>query len=324
MNDLLPLLHTFRFESWWLLGLLLLIPLWAWLRGRYAPVAAVEFPSGDLLRATSRQTRFRSGRWLSRLRYLALALLTLALARPQVEKGYSDVDALGINIMLVLDWSSSMKRRDFTIDHKRVTRAEALVKVISEFMHARRSDRMGLVRFDKDAFLISPLTLDHDWLIARLKEEKSGQGTAPGSGMVIAAEHLLPATNQTKVMIVVTDADQISQGPAPEEVARALAPLGIKVHVIQIVDFKDMASSNLQWNPMAQTPKFTPGGQFFQVADFLGLRSVYRQIDQLEKARFKEDKQRNYRELMAWFAVPALALLLLELLLAQTIWRRLP
>ena len=81
--------------------------------------------------------------------------------------------------MLVLDWSGTMKKKDFTMDHKRVSRAQALVKVISEFMRARPQDRIGLVRFDANAFLISPLTLDHDWLISRLKEEKNGQGTLP-------------------------------------------------------------------------------------------------------------------------------------------------
>ncbi len=323
MTDLGPILKTFRFESWWLLGLLLLVPLWVWLRGRFSPVAAVEFSSGDLLRAASRRPRSHRRRWLMALRYLALALLIAAVARPQVEKGLSDVDAKGINLMLVLDWSGSMKKRDFTMDHKRVTRGQALVKVISEFMRARRTDRIGLVRYDRDAFLMCPLTLDHDWLITRLKEEKNGQGTAPGSGMVIAAEHLLPATNQTKVIIIVTDAEQVNQGPDPGEVARALAPLGIKVHVIQIIDFKDMADNRMQWNEMAEVPKLT-GGQLFQVADFVGLRSVYRQIDRLEKATFKEDKQRNWRELMAWFALPALGFLLGELALRQTVWRRLP
>ena len=323
MKDLWPILKTFRFESWWLLALLALIPLWAWFRGRYSPVAAVEFSSSDLLRAASRKPQAHRRFWLLALRYLALALLIAAFARPQVEKGLSDFEAKGINIMLALDWSGSMKKKDFTMEHKRVTRAQALIHVISEFMRARPQDRVGLVRFDRDAFLISPLTLDHDWLIGRLKEEKNRTGTAPGSGMVIAAEHLLLATNQTKVIIVVTDADQVNQGPPPEEVAKALAPMGIKVHVIQLVDFKDMASSSLQWNQMAQVPKLT-GGQFFQVADFVGLQSVYRQIDRLEKATFKEDKQRNWREVMAWFAAPALALLLLELLLRQTVWRRLP
>lgn len=322
MSDLEAILKTFRFDSAWFLGLLLLIPLWSWLRGRFSPVAAVEFSSGDLLRAASQKPRFHRRQWLMAMRYLALALLILALARPQVEKGLSDFDARGINIMLVLDWSGTMKKRDFTMDNKRVTRAQALVKVIIEFMRSRPQDRIGLVRFDADAFLISPLTLDHDWLIARLKEEKSGRGTAPGSGMLIAAEHLIPATNQTKVIIVVTDAEQVNHGPPPEEVAHALAPMGIRAHLIQIVDFKDMAGS-LSGNEMAQIPKLT-GGQLFQVADYGGLRSVYRQIDLLEKANFKEDKQRNYRELMMWFAIPALALLLLELLLRQTFWRRLP
>ena len=91
-----------------------------------------------------------------------------------------------------------------------------------------------------------------------------------------------------------SDAEQVNQGPRPAEVSKALVKLGIKVHFIQIVDFKDMAAGNMAENEMAQIPK-TTGGQLFQVADFVGLRSVYRQIDQLEKATFKEDKQRDYR-----------------------------
>jgi Ca-activated chloride channel family protein len=316
-------MDSFRFADPWLLLLLLLIPLWAWLRGRHAPVAAVQFSSGDLLRAASRRTRFGQHRLLAAGRFLALALLLAALARPQVEKGLQDVEAKGINIMLVLDFSGTMKKKDFTMDGKKATRAQALIKVISEFMRARPKDRIGIVRYDADAFLVSPLTLDHDYLITRLGEEKNGRGTAPGSGMVIAAEHLLPATNQTKVIIVVTDAEQVNQGPQPDEVARALAPLKIRAHVIQIIDFREMASARNAWNDMAVVPKLT-GGQMFQVADFGGLRSVYQQIDLLEKASFKEGKQRIYRELGPWLIGVAAALLLLELLLSQTIWRRLP
>jgi Ca-activated chloride channel family protein len=316
-------LATFHFANPGWLVLLLLIPLWAWLRGKHAPAAAIQFSSGDLLRSASRQTRFAHGRWLALLRYLALALLVLGMARPQVEKGLADYDAKGINIMLVMDFSGTMKKKDFVMDGRKVTRAQALIRVISEFLQARKTDRIGLVRYDKDAFLVSPLTLDHDWLIARLSEEKPTRGTAPGSGMLIATEHLLPATNQTKVMIVVTDAEQVNDGPEPEQVAKALVPLGVRVHLIQIVDFKDMADSKMAWNEMAQVPKIS-GGQMFQVADFSGLRSVYQQIDRLEKASFTEGKQKSFRELMAWFAVPALCLLLLEYLLAHTVWRRLP
>jgi Ca-activated chloride channel family protein len=286
-------------------------------------MAAVEFSSLALLHAAKPKSGMSPRRRLAAIHYFALCLLLVSLARPQVEKGLSDFESKGINLMLALDWSSSMMKKDFIIDHKRATRADALVKVISEFMRTRPADRIGLVRFDANAFLLSPLTLDHDWLIVQLKGERNGRGTAPGSAMVIAAEHLLPATNQTKVVIVVTDADQVNNGPRPEEAARALASLGIKVHVIQIVDFKDMAGYNMSGNEMARVPELT-GGQFFQVADFVGLRGVYNQIDRLEKAVFKEDRQRNYRELMAWFAIPALLLLLLEQVLRNTLWRTLP
>ena len=323
MNDLLPFLHTFRFAHWWFLPLLLLVPIWAWLRGKFAPTAAVQFSSGKLLQAASRPTRFGRGARLRTLRLITLTLLILALARPQVEKGIADDDAKGINIMLVLDFSGTMKTKDFLMDGRKVPRFEALIKVIGEFMRARPQDRIGVVRFDAEAILVSPLTLDHDWLIKRLQEEKTGHGTAPGSGLMIAAEHLLPATNQTKLAILVSDADQVNRGPSPGEVARTIAPLGIKVHFIQVVDFKDMGLLNRDYNEMAQVPKLT-GGQLFQVADTAGLRSVYKQIDQLEKARFSENRQKNYRELMAWFGVPALMLGLLEFLLAQTVWRRLP
>ncbi len=323
-NDLLLHLKTFRFDFPWLLLALGLVPLWAWLRGRFAPVAAVSFSSGDLLRAASQQARFRRKQWLAMFRFLALSLMLLALARPQVEKGLGDEDAKGINIMLVMDFSGTMKVKDFMMENKKVSRSEALIKVIGEFLRARPKDRIGAVRFDRDAFLISPLTLDHDWMIARLADEKPGSGTAPGSGLLIAAEHLLPATNQTKLIILISDAEQVNAGPPPQQVAKELAKIGIKIHLIQVVDFKDMGMIRQdRGNEMAAVPKLT-GGQLFQVADFNGLRSVYQQIDKLEKAKFSEGKQKSYRELMVWFAFPALILLILELVLRQTIWRRLP
>lgn len=145
--------------------------------------------------------------------------------------------------------------------------------MIGDFIKDRPHDRIGVVKFDADAFLVSPLTLDHDWLVKRLKEEKPGAGTAPGSGLLIAAEHLLPATNQTKIAILVSDAEQVNRGPPPADVARAIAREDIKVHFIQIVDFKDMGTLNRENNEMAQIPKLT-GGQLFQVADTAGLKSV--------------------------------------------------
>ena len=322
MKDIGYFLQTFRFEAWGFLPLLLLIPVWAWLRGGRGKEAAVAFSAAGLIKQGARPARAWRGRMLFGMRALALALLITALARPQVEKGLSDAETKGINIMMVLDFSGTMGKKDFLMDGRRVTRFSALIRVMSEFMRARPSDRIGAARFDAEAFLVSPLTLDHDYLIKRLQQEKISRGTAPGSGMLIAAEHLLPATNQTKVIILVSDAEQVNQGEDPVDVAKVIAPMGIRMHLIQIVDFKDMGP--VRWdNQMADAAKAT-GGQHFQVADFNGLRSVYQMIDQLEKATFKEGKQKNWRELMAFFAAPALGLLLLERLLRHTLWRRLP
>lgn len=323
MSDLFSQLHTFRFANPWLLLLLLLIPLWMWLRGRFAPVAAVQFSSSELLAAASRRTRSMRGRLLFGLRDLALALLICALARPQIDKGLSEREALGINIMFVLDFSSTMKTRDFSLDNKRLSRAEAMQKVVIEFIKARPDDRIGAAFFDAGAHLISPLTLDHDFLITQIAAEEPTRGTAPGNGMLIAAEALLTAKNQTKVMITVTDADQINEGPEVDEVARALAPLGIKNHVIQMIDYGQSDRYTASGRVLQEVTRLT-GGQFFKVSDYAGLRNVYRQIDLLEKSAFKERKQKVWQELMEWFALPAAALLLLEFLLARTIWKKLP
>lgn len=323
MRELLPQLHTLRFATPWLLLALLLLLLWMWLRGRFAPVAAVQFSSAQLLAAASRRTRSVRGRVQPGLRYLGLALLMVALARPQVDKGLSEREALGINIMFVLDFSGTMKTKDFSLDGKRVSRVDGMKRVVAEFIKARETDRIGAVYFDIGAHLISPLTLDHDWLLAQLAAEEPNRGTAPGSGMLIAAEALVPSKNQTKLIITVTDADQINEGPEVDEVAKAIAPLGIKNHVIQIVDSTQLQQTTASGQLLAEVARIT-GGQYFKVSDAAGLRGVYRQIDQLEKSAFKENKQKVWRELMAWCALPALALLLLEFGLGRTVWRRLP
>ena len=317
----LPSLDKLRFESPLMLWLLLLLPLWMWLRGRVAPVAAVRFSSNLLLAEASRKTKRSWGRFLPMFRYVALAIV--ALARPQVDKGTSTREAQGINIMFVLDFSGTMKTKDFMLEGKRVSRAGAMKRVVAEFIKARPDDRMGAVFFDRGAHLISPLTLDHEWLQQQLALEEPTGGTAPGSGMLIAAEALLPAKNQTKVIVTVTDADQVNEGAHPEEVAKVIAPMGIKNHVIQMIDRSQVSRTSASGELLQAVARAT-GGQFFKVTDYAGLRNVYRQIDQLEKTPFKEKKQQLWRELMEWLMWPAVGLLLLEFILGRTVWRKLP
>ena len=111
--------------------------------------------------------------------------------------------------------------------------------------------------------------------------------------------------------------------PPPEQVAKAIAPMEIKNHVIQIVDFAATKQAAASTEVFQNVARIT-GGQFFQVSDADGLRNVYQQIDQLEKSAFKENRQKTYHELMGWFAWPAALILLVELMLTHWVWRRLP
>jgi Ca-activated chloride channel family protein len=309
-------------SPWWLValgGVLLL----AWLRGRRGRAAALTFSATSLLGQLARPVRGGPGQWLSGLRLGSLVLVVLALARPQVEKAESREDTRGINIMLALDFSGTMRTRDFLLDGRRVTRSYGMKLISAEFIRSRVNDRVGLISFDRDAYLASPLTLDHEWLLERLKSETNGTGTAVGSALAVAAQHLQRHTNETRVIVLMTDAENISAGPEPDTVAEALRPLGIRIHCIQIL-------SPGQGNPYGDLSElFThvaarTGGEFFRVRTGADLRAVYGAIDKLEKQKLSDVRQKGWRELFPWLALPALGLLLAEQVLGQTRWRRLP
>jgi Ca-activated chloride channel family protein len=306
----------------WLL-LLLLLPLLAYWRGRSGTRAALRFPSRSLFGPAARPVRFRPGVWLAAFRFLALALLILALSRPQLPKSESREDTRGINVVLALDFSGTMRTRDFLLDGRRVSRSEGLKRISAEFIRSRPNDRLGLVSFDRDAYLAGPLTLDHEWLLERLKREENGTGTAVGSALAVAAQHLQRHTNETRVMILMTDAENISAGPPPDVVAEAVAPLGIRIHVIQLLSPDEATPQNDLSEYLTRAAART-GGEFFRVRNGQHLRAVYRQIDTLEKHKLSDQRTRSYRELFPWLAIPALALLGLELILTHTRWRRLP
>lgn len=323
MTDWLSHFHDFRFASPAWLWALLVLPVWAFLRGRRGPRAAVAFSSSQLLAAASRATRARPGWILPALRYLALAAIIIGLARPQRDRGFSEREAEGINLMFVLDFSSSMNAEDFTIDGRPASRIDVLKRVVAEFITQRPDDRIGAVFFDRGAHLISPLTLDHDWLIARLVQEETTRGTAPGSGVLVAAEAMLPAKDQSRVIITVTDADQINDGPHPVEVAHAIKDMGIKNHIIQMTEEWRARGGSPAEGILREAARLNDG-QFFQVSDTTGLKAVYAQIDRLEKSPFTEKKQELWEELMPWCVGAALVLLAVASLCNRFIWRRLP
>jgi Ca-activated chloride channel family protein len=309
-------------SPWWLLGLLVVAVL-AWCRGLRGESAALGFSSTALLGSAARAARGQPGRWLSGIRLIALALMVLGLARPQAEKSETREDTRGINIMLTLDFSGSMNTRDFVSDGRRMTRSQGLKKISGEVIRSRPNDRIGLVSFDRDAGLICPLTLDHQWLLSRLDAEVNGMGTAIGPALVVSAGHLQRHTNETRVIILMTDAENITGWPDPDIVAESLRPLGIRVHCIQVLSPEQSSPVNDLAELLTHTATRT-GGSFFRVRSGPDLRAVYAAIDRLEKQKLTDSKQKGWRELFLWFVIPGLALLLAEQILAHTRWRRLP
>jgi Ca-activated chloride channel family protein len=249
--------------------------------------------------------------------------MAVALARPQIEKAEMRQDTRGINIVLAMDFSGTMRTRDFVVDGRRVSRSEGLKRIGAEFVRGRPNDRVGLVWFDRDAYVAAPLTLDHEWLIERLQRETNGMGTAVGSALVVAADHLQRHTNETRVVVLMTDAENISAGPAPDAVAEVLARLGVRVHMVQILSPDQAAPSSDLSEYLTRTAART-GGEYFRVRSGQHLRAVYTQIDRLEKRKLTDRRARAWRELFAWCAVPALLALLVEGVLSETRWRRLP
>src|SRR2546423_10050968 len=178
--------QALTFARPWLLLLLLLIPLLAWLQGRFGPRAAIVFSATAPFRAIGKSSTSRAGQILRGLIWLALAAFIVAMARPQLGESLTHVEASGIDIMLVLDVSNSMLAKDFTIGGDEATRLDAVREVTRKFIEARPNDRIGMIAFGTRPYIVSPMTLDHDWRFLNLDPVRISlaEGSTPiGSAM---------------------------------------------------------------------------------------------------------------------------------------------
>src|ERR1051325_10738133 len=159
---------NFQFQYPWLLALLALLPVYAFVQGRVGKLSALRFSSADLARAAGAPARAAAGRLLLFLRLLTIALCIVALAGPRFANDRTETQASGVDIMLVLDLSWSMMALDMSGPGERITRYDIASQVLEDFIRRRPSDRLGLIVFSAVPYLASPLTLDHDWLIENL------------------------------------------------------------------------------------------------------------------------------------------------------------
>jgi len=332
------------FANPWLLLLLLLIPLLAYLRGQRGGAPTVVFSTTESLRTLGRRVQSRKGNFLTGLLFVALALLIIALARPQKGKTLAQVEASGIDIMLVLDVSGSMLAEDFTIGSQRTNRVSVVKKVTEQFIEARPNDRLGIIAFAGRPYLVSPLTLDHPWLLQNMERVQVGlvdDGTAIGSAIASAANRLRGDKNaKSRVIILLTDGDNNAGKISPATAAEAARAIGTKIYTIGAgtegpVPFPVMErlGGRILGYEQREFPIDVPSlkqiaqignGQFFRATDTHSLEEIYKQIDALEKSSFEMKQYRQYRDLFPWFLAAGAGLLLVQTLLAQTVWRRLP
>jgi Ca-activated chloride channel family protein len=325
-------------QWFWALTVLPLIILW---RGRRGPVAAVEYPDVSLVRDIARRTRSRVGGLVWLLPIIATSLMIVGLARPQRTHSRTEVTVSGIDIVLGLDVSGSMQALDFAVDEHRVNRIAVVKSVVSKFIDERPNDRIGLIAFAAAPYIVSPLTLDHDWLLQNLERINvtiGEDGTAIGSAIAAGVNHLRTTAAKSKVLVLLTDGVNNTGKISPFAAAEAARALGVKVYTVGVgvrgkapIPVRDeagkmhviMATVDVDEKTLQAVADET-GGQFYRATDTDSLRKIYEQINRFERSAQTVQKFEHTEELYRWTLFPSLGVLGLGLLLQQTRFRRLP
>jgi Ca-activated chloride channel family protein len=323
--------------------LLLLVPvtLIAWRLGKSGRPSAIAHSNTDLVRAVARVRRTRWGRFLPLLRWASVVLFLAALARPYIEQRQGQVQSSGVDIMLGIDVSGSMQARDMLGPQGAMSRLDAAKEVVGRFVRDRANDRIGLVAFAGEPFLASPLTLDHDWVLQRLDALDANQaadGTAIGSALAAGVRRLDAQDAKSKILVLLTDGQNNAGKISPAAAADAARALGVKVYTIGVgssgealVPVADergrerlvKARVDVDEASMKHVAEVT-GGAFYRATDTQSLRDVYSVIDRSEKTTRTLNAYATHDERFAWLAAPGLLLLLGELGLSATRFRRIP
>ena len=329
-----------RFEDAWILFGLLLLPLVLYLYSFRKKTARVKFSDIRNILKVKKSKALYLRNLLPALRILAVALAIIAMARPQSGRKNTEVMTSGVDIILALDTSGSMKAMDFMIKDQRADRLTIVKRVVKDFIKGRKSDRIGMVVFGGQAYTQCPLTLDYGVLLSfldRVEIGMAGDSTAVGSALGLAAKRLKDIESKSKVVILLTDGRNNAGRISPSTAADIAKAVGIKVYTIgagtkgkapflvdgffgkrYVYEQVDIDEDSLK--EIAQVT----GGNYFRATDTESLKDIYKTIDEMEKSDAKVKEYMEYEELFPYFLIAALICLLFEILLANTRLRKLP
>jgi len=327
-------MHGIEFKDpWFLLIALVIVPvLWFYLRrpkmGRigFSDVAALTQLSGASFKTRTRHL-------VHILRALVLICLVVAVARPRKGLPETEIEREGIDIVLVIDRSSSMLQQDFVQAGRRVSRLEVVKDVVQDFISRRDYDRIGIVVFARYAFTHAPLTLDHKWLGERVKQIEAARprtdedGTAIGDAIGTAINRLKYSKARSKIIVLLTDGENnVVTWLTPVNAAKIAQDQKIKTYTIGAG-----AETRVFGRPMVtideamlkEVAQMT-GGNYYRATDRETLAEIYSTIDKLERSKIKSKHYELYRELAIYPLALAGLLLLLEVALSQTVYRTIP
>lgn len=330
----------FRFASPYFFLLLSAVPVILRIRRRTgrSPEMAMPCLAGAQIRPSM---GLRAGRMMPALKYAALCLMVLAMARPQWGTERMNVLTEGINIILAVDLSESMAALDFKRQGKIVNRLAAVKGVVADFVRKRSGDRIGLVVFGSQAYTQIPLTRDYDTIVSmleRLEIGAAGKNTAIGDAIGISLKRIGDIESVSNVVVLMTDG-QSNTGELPPDIAAGIAAeKGVKIYTVGVgsrgeapFPVKDpffgeryvYQRVDIDEDTLKAIARRT-GGAYFRAEDTGGLETIYDTIDRLEKTEVKVERFSENRDLYPFFLVPAFVLLGLWVVLTNTRLLRVP
>lgn len=326
----------YTYHSPWMFGLFALLPILVWLQGRKSGKKEVTVShSGIYLFGNEGSIFFTILRWIPFvLRLLAFSFLIIAMARPQKvldDDSITEESIEGIDIVLSMDISQSMLALDF-----KPNRLEAAKKVAKSFVDKRPNDRIGLVVYEGESYTVCALTSDHQSLLKRFDNIESGKlegGTAIGMGIATGINRLRDSEAKSKVIILLTDGENNTGKVHPITAAGYAKELGVRVYTIGIgttgrvrmpggsIFGNNYIDSKLDEEMLQEIAEIT-GGNYYRAKNNNQLKSIYDEIDKLEKSKINTIKyKRDLPEAFHWFVIAGLGLLLLEFLLKNFVLR---
>ena len=331
----------FLFKDPVIFWLLLLLPVVLIVDRSRRSGSSFVFSSEDLVKDLKPTARVRLGKSLIILRITAIALMIIALARPQAILDGSKAVSEGVDIVLVIDTSTSMLAEDFMLGVKRINRFDLVREVVKDFIRKRKDDRIGMVAFAARAYTVCPLTTDYAWLNENLDRVRVGMiedATAVGSSIASSINRLKNSKTKSKIIILLTDGVNNAGNISPLVAAEAAKALKIKIYTIAVgtkglspYPMKDYYGRTVYRNIPIEIDEEslrkiaeTTGGKYYLATDTEKLRNIYDEINRLEKSNIEHFGYREYGELFHYFLIPGMMLLIIGIFLSNTLFLKVP